>query len=198
MTKIAFALASAATLALMGGAAYAQGSAQAERGADLTRAEAEQRSAEAFARMDANDDGVLDAADREARKAARGERRAERQDARFERLDVDSDGAISRAEFHAAHDRAGNWARERFAERREGGERFGQRGRGKHRAGFGAGRFDGNGDRTITQAEFTAATLERFERADANRDGTVTAAERRNAMKAFREQRRAARTADQS
>jgi Ca2+-binding EF-hand superfamily protein len=190
MKTITLALVSAATLALMGGAVYAQAPAGFDRdhrpGADMTREQAEQRSAAAFERLDANADGVLDAADRDARKAGRDERRAQRREARFDRLDADKDGAISRAEFDAAH--------ERFAERGEDGRRFGHRG---HRRG-GFGPFAAGGDKSMTRAEFTAAALERFDRADANHDGTVTAAERRAAFEAMREQRRAARGAEQS
>ena len=112
-------------------------------------------------------------------------------------------GRRNRAEFDAGHDRM----REGFADRREGGHGFGHRG-GFHRMGgfggpggkpgaFGHGAF-ADGDKTISQAEFTAAALERFDRADANHDGTVTAAERRDAMKAFRDQHRADRAADHS
>lgn len=200
MKTFTLALASAATLALMGGAAHAQAPANFDhgpaRGADMTREQVEQRTAAAFERMDANKDGVLDAADREALKAQRGEQRAQRQEARFDRLDADSDGAISRAEFDAAHEQA----RAKFAERGKDGKHAGYRG---HRlggfGGFGGrGQFKASGDKSITQAAFTAAALERFDRTDANNDGTVTAAERREAFKAFREQRRAKRAAEQS
>jgi Ca2+-binding EF-hand superfamily protein len=188
-------LAAAAALALAGGAAYAQAPANAgqgpARGADMTRAQAEQRAAAAFERMDANKDGVLDAADREARKAQRSERRAERLQARFDKLDTDKNGAISRAEFDAP--------REGLAQNGRAGKRFGHRGHRMGMGGFGGpGMVKAGGDTSLTQAEFTAAALERFDRADANRDGTVTAAERREAFKALREQRRASRAADQS
>lgn len=186
-------LASAAALALAGGAAYAQAPANVgngpARGADMTREQVQQRTAALFERMDANKDGVLNAADREARKAQRDERRAERAQARFDRLDADKDGAISRAEFNAP--------RERVATNDRAGKRFGYR--GYRTGGFGGrGLFKPGGDQSLTQAAFTAAALERFDRVDANKDGTVTAAERREAFKAFREQRRAARAALQS
>jgi Ca2+-binding EF-hand superfamily protein len=193
MKTITLSLVSAAALALAGGAAYAQAPANADhafaRGADTTRDQIEQRTAAAFARMDANNDGVLDAADRDARKAQRGERRAQRLQARFDKLDADKDGAISRAEFDAP--------RERVAKNARAGKRFGHRG---HRfGGFAArGLFKADGDKSMTQAEFTAAALERFDRADANGDGTVTRAERREAFKALRDQRRAARATAQS
>ena len=83
----------AAALAAAGGVAYAQAGPRAERPAAPTRAEAEQRSAAGFARMDANGDGVLDRSDR--RKVA------------FERLDADRDGALSLEEFSAVRERRG-------------------------------------------------------------------------------------------
>ena len=39
----------------------------------------------------------------------------------------------------------------------------------------------GNGDQAVTQADFTARALARFDQADANKDGTVTREERRAA-----------------
>jgi len=183
-------MASAAALTVLGGAAYAQAPERPDRNADVTRAQAEQRAVAAFERMDANKDGGFDAADREALKAQRSERRAERQEARFDRLDADKDGSITRAEFTAAHDQA----REKFSERAKDGKRFGKRGghRGFRMGGFGGGPKAG-GDKTVTQAEFVAAALDRFDRTDANKDGTVTAAERREAFKNFRQQRQAAK-----
>lgn len=189
MKTITLVLASAAALALAGGAAYAQAPAGADRNADMTRAQVEQRTAAMFERMDANKDDVLDAADREARKAQRGEHRAERLQARFDKLDADKDGAISRAEFDTP--------RERVAKNARAGKRFGHR--GQRMGGFGGrGLFKASGDQSMTQAAFTAAALERFDRTDANKDGTVTGAERQDAFKALREQRRAARPAQQS
>jgi EF hand len=141
----------------------------------VSRSEAQAGASKAFARMDANGDGALTPADREARMA---ERRA----AMFDRLDADKNGQISRKEFAA----------------RPAGEKQGKRG---HRMGMGMGmwgerggammmqRADANSDGRITQAEFTAAALARFDRTDADRNGEVTAAER----KAMRENWRAMR-----
>src|SRR5688500_15583208 len=70
----------AAALAGAAGVAYAQ----AGEAPALTRAEVERRTSEAFARMDANDDGVLDREDRQ-----------DRPQAAFERLDADKSGALS-------------------------------------------------------------------------------------------------------
>src|SRR3546814_13328405 len=76
-----------------------------------------------FARLDANKDGKLDAADRAAK-------RAERQAKRFARLDADGDGSISKAEWdqHGA---------DRAAKRAERGEKCaaaGEAGQGKRHA----------------------------------------------------------------
>ncbi len=52
-------------------------------------------------------------------------------------------------------------------------------------------RGDANGDGRVSQAEFLAASAERFSRGDANGDGTVTPEEVRAAMTARREEVRA-------
>jgi hypothetical protein len=54
---------------------------------------------------------------------------------------------------------------------------------------------DTNGDKAISRAEFDAATVARFTKADANGDGTITKEERRAARQEMREQRKAARGA---
>ena len=150
-----------------GGIAYAQAGAAPER-APLSRAEVEQRSAEAFARMDANDDGALDEADRAAR-----------QKDRFARIDTDRDGALSFEEFSAV--------REARAERR--GARAGLRGPGR-----GGPRMvraaDTNRDGTVTQAEFASAALARFDRIDVDKDGTIGADERPAPRRPMRRERR--------
>lgn len=165
----------------LGGAAIAQDRPERpERGADMTRADAEARATAAFARMDANGDGLLDTADREAR-----------QQERFARMDADGNGQVSFEEMQAAREERREAREERRA---EAGERRGQAGerrgrRGAHRMAMrGAGprmmgqrleQADTNGDNALSQAEFTTAALARFDRADANSDGTVTAEERR-------------------
>lgn len=178
LTFAAAVAASSATLALSG-ASMAQDLPQ--RGTEMTRADAEARAAAHFARMDANDDGVLDEADREARARAR-----------FERMDTNNDGMLSFAETQAARDTM----QERRAERRaEAGEREGRRGQRMARRGGGMrgmmmNRADTDNDGSITEAEFTNAALARFERADANSDGTVTSEERRQQMRERRAERR--------
>ena len=162
-------LAGAAALAVSGAALAQGGQAPAQ---DLTRSAAQERAAKAFERIDANEDGKLDTADREAR-----------QKARFDRIDANSDGSVSFAEFSATH-------------AKPEGERAKRGGRDGHRMGMRGmrGDADANSDGTLTQSEFTAAALARFDAADADNDGTVTAAERkaqRDAMRGKWRERRA-------
>jgi Ca2+-binding EF-hand superfamily protein len=148
-----------AALAGAAGVAYAQAG---EARPALTRAQVEQRSAEAFARLDANDDGVLNPADREAgRKAA------------FDRLDADDSGAISFEEFSALREQRQGLRAERRGPGRRGGPRTGPRtGQRMARAA------DTNRDGTVTQAEFASAALARFDRIDVDKDGTISDSER--------------------
>lgn len=159
----------------------------------LTRAEAQASATQMFARMDANKDGKIDATDRAAQ-------RAEMQAKRFATLDANKDGSVSKAEWdqHGA-DHAAKRA-ERGAKRADAGEaRGGKRGdgmrghhgkRGGHHGGMGGWmKSDTNGDKAISQAEFTTASLARFDRLDANKDGQVTAEERQAARQAMRGKR---------
>lgn len=156
----------------------------AQARAEMTRAQVAERSNAMFARMDANKDGKLDAADRGARAQTM-----------FDRMDTDRNGAISREEFNANHESRGE--RPRMGRQGEGP----QAGRGKPMQGMGGmrggmmgGTADGNGDGAISQTEFNAAALARFDAADANKDGKLGAEERR----AARPQMRAAPRAGQA
>ena len=164
--------------ALAAGSAYAVESQRPNPDRDgngiLTRAEAEARSAQMFARMDANKDGKLDPADREARRAAH-----------FDAIDANKDGQISRAEFTAPRERRGmGEGRGPGMERRKGGHHRG----GMMRGPMMQGMADTDKDGAITQAEFTAAALRRFDRTDVNKDGQVTR-EERQAQRNFGRQR---------
>lgn len=146
-----------------------------------TRAEAEAKAAQMFARMDANKDGKLDTADRAAQ-------HAERQAKMFASLDADGNGSISKAEWdkHSA-DRA---AKHGDAGEAREGKRHAMRGdhhgkRGGHHAMM-MGKADTNGDKAISQAEFQTAALARFDAADADKDGRVTAEERQAQRGAWR------------
>jgi len=158
-----------------------------DRNATQTRAEAETKATEMFARMDANKDGKLDAVDRAAR-------RTEMQAKMFERLDADKDGNISKAEWgqHGA-DRAAKRGEKRADAGAAGeGRRHGMRGhhgkRGGHH-GMMMGKADTDGDKAISQAEFRTAALARFDAADANKDGQVTPEERQAQRGAWRARR---------
>jgi len=159
-----------AALALASGVAIAQ----SDRGQAVTRAEATQRAAERFARMDVNADGRFDTADRAARTKAR-------RDAAFTALDADGNGQISRAEFDARNGLRGV--------RGAHGKRHGGRGPDRH------GGFMRDGDRaggaTLTRADFEARALARFDRVDADSDGRITRAERIAARAARRTARQA-------
>ncbi len=164
-------------LALVGGGSAALamhhgGGMKADANGDgvVTRAEAEAEAGATamFAKMDANNDGTLNAADREARKQARRTKM-------FAALDADNNGQISRDEF-MNHEHEG---------KRGKGHKMGKRG---HRGGKMMLRMaDTDKDGNISQAEFTAAAMSRFDKTDANNDGQVTAEERQ----AHREQMRA-------
>lgn len=179
----------AAAAMTIGGVAVAQTAENTEartpvRAMDHTREQAEQRAGTMFARLDVNGDGEISPADREARAQQR-----------FDKMDADGDGAISREEFAAVRENRTAMREERRAAReaRQGegakrGERMARREdrRGMRGAGMRGARgmlrqADADGNGAISQAEFTAAALARFDAADANNDGTVTREERRNA-----------------
>lgn len=179
-------LALAATSLTAGGVAYAQ---ETQRGADMTRSAAETRAATQFARMDANSDGVLNAADREARMRAR-----------FDAQDADGNGQLSFEEVQASREARGEAREERRAERGtegRGGHRMGRRGMrgGGEMHGMMMDRADTDGDGAISQAEFNAGALARFERMDADSNGTVTA-EERQAQRGERRGRHRGQTAE--
>ena len=167
------------------------------RGADVTRAEVIQRTDAAFARLDANHDGRFTREEAQAlgeqRRERMQQRREEMRTRMFERLDADNNGQISREEFaQARHGRGMRGPRGHGGPgaRAEGspdgptaprGPRMRQMRR--HGPGMGMGRHMGArmfGEAGFVTAEqFRARALERFDRADANHDGTVTREERR-------------------
>lgn len=177
MRKFPIRLIAGAAVVTASGAALAQN--RPAPAPDMTRAAAEQRAVEAFAKIDVNSDGKIDTADREAR-----------QKARFDRIDADNNGAVSFAEFTAKRSRPDG---ESAGRGERDGQRMGMRGgrgmRGGHHMGL-RGNAEVNQDGAVTQAEFTAAALVRFDAADADSNGTVTAAERKAQRDTMRKQRR--------
>lgn len=169
---------SAATLGLLGTAVAAQtASPMADK--TVTRAEAETKAGEHFAKADVNKDGKLDQADREARK---GER--------FKTLDTDGNGSISQAEFAAAHQGRGEgMGGDHAGMKHDGMKQGGMRHGGKHgmRGGMMMRMADTNKDGAITRAEFVGASMKHFDMTDANKDGSVTPDERKAAMQKMRE-----------
>ena len=124
-------------------------------------------------RADTNGDGLIQMSEIEAQAQQR-----------FARLDLDGNGAITRAEATEAREKM----QAMMAERRAGSE-------GKRRSMRGGAegamfeRADANGDGQVTFAEFSTPMMERFATHDANGDGAIDASERA----AAREARKAAR-----
>ena len=185
-TMIVGGTAALALAAAIGGAAFAQQApaerpsprADANRDGQITRAEFVDARTQRLKAMDTDGDGAISTAERGSAKQAR---RAERMAGRFDRLDADSNGSISRAEFDA----------------RPGADRPGPRtGRAAMRGERMAARRDARGPLVIAEAE--ARTTAAFARMDADSDGVMTVAERRNAreqMRGMRQERRAERVA---
>ena len=172
-------------------------------------AEAKQHADQRFARMDANQDGVLNREDRGARQAnrfaetdadgngevtlseidaAREARRAERAEMRtewFAQADSDGSGGLSQEEMMAA--------RQALGERRGGRGMRGRRGGGAMAM---LRRADTNGDQAVSRSEFDAAVEARFARMDKDGSGTISAEEReaaKQARRAARDERRGER-----
>lgn len=163
----------------------------------VTRAEAKQAGDAMFTRMDVNNDGKLDQADRQARHEAR---RAEM----FAKLDTNNDGSISNEEFMAMPPRGPGMGGPGMDGKRGPGMRGdGDGWRGKHHRGKRGGMMmmakmaDTNNDGAVSKAEFDAAGEKHFAMMDADNDGQITQAERQAAhakMKAQWKAKKAAKT----
>lgn len=176
-----FLLASAAAAA---GVAVAQpgGHVMGNHDGEMTRQQVIERVDRHFQQLDANNDGRFT---REEAMAQRERMRAEHLQRAFARFDADNDGSISREEFarHRA-DRA-----ERRAGREGDGMRAGRHGGRmmRHRHGGGMGGHMMMGGRLfgeqgfVTREQLRERALARFDRLDADGNGTVTAEERRQA-----------------
>lgn len=172
-------LAGGAGIIAMAGVALAQPpmGARPERNADMTRQQVIERIDTRFQALDADRDGRFTP---EESRAANEARRTQRADRLFERLDTNRDGSITRAEMAEARP----MRRGRTGARMQGPRRGG----GGDGAGMANRRFGEQG--FITRDQMRERALTRFDRIDADRNGTVTSAERQAAREARREQRR--------
>ncbi|MCC6924465.1 EF-hand domain-containing protein [Novosphingobium sp.] len=138
----------------------------------VTKAEFLASHGDMFAKMDANKDGKLDAADRAAHQG-------QMQGQMFDKLDTDHNGSISREEFAAAHQRGGDRAGH--------GQREGKHGEhGGKRGGMMMKMADANKDGAVTRDELQAAAAKHFDMMDANKDGKLTKEERQAARDKMR------------
>lgn len=157
---------------------------------DVTRQQVIERVDATFTRLDANRDGRVTP---DERRATRERNRAEMADRMFDRIDADRDGSISREEMREGRMR-GAGRRTRMAGGPGGPGFEGPGGPGPHGAGMRGSR--GMGAREVTREEMQERALARFDRMDANRDGTLTADERRQAREMLRERMRMRREQD--
>lgn len=127
---------------------------------------------ERIMRMDANHDGRVTQAEMEALRGQWRERREQRGQDVFARLDTDHSGQLSQQEFTAGRDQMRERRRERMGERGE------HRGMGRGDPGERFARLDADRDGSVSAAELDRAAAERFSRLDANHDGALTADER--------------------
>ena len=177
--------------------------ADVKAGGEWTRSAAQAQAEASFVKMDVNKDGKIDGADRSLRQAQRSE-------ARFAALDANKDGSVSKAEWDQARTQRQAQMTERRAEfaakraeraaatpaaqrdtaAQRGEHRFAGRGGrdGMRHHGMRGGRGMG-AQAAVTQADFVAKALARFDSMDADKDGKVTAAERQAAHAAKQEQR---------
>lgn len=160
--------AAAAVLATATVAYAAPGMMKAPQG-PVTLEQAKAKSAAMFDRMDANHDGQIDQADRQARR-----------DERFAKIDTNGDGSISKSEFEAMP---------AMRDGKRGERRHDMHGKRGGRDGMPMmGRMaDTNHDGVITRAEFDAGVAAHFAKVDTDGDGTITDAERKAAHDKMRE-----------
>lgn len=102
----------------------------------------------------------------------------------FARMDADKNGSLSRAEIEAMH-AAGGGAMKHGGEGGDHGKM--DHGMGAKGPGGGHGMM-GAGSGPVTRQAFIERALAKFDRADANRDGIVTQAERKAARETMRQQ----------
>jgi Ca2+-binding EF-hand superfamily protein len=201
MTK--FTILSGAALLALAGAALAQPPGgppgpRGDRDADVTRQQVIERTDQRFAALDADNDGRVTP---EEARAHHEQRRGQRAERMFDHFDLDHDGSITREEMSQARAQhqarrgergpgpggpgMGGHRRMRMMHRGPGGP--GGHGGPGMRGGRGAGMFGEQG--FVTREQFRERALARFDRLDADRDGTLTAVERRAGRERMRERR---------
>ena len=134
----------------------------------IDQADRDAKQAERFAKIDTDGDGYLTqdelAAARQTRHEARAERRENRRGRMIEKLDQDGDGVLSEEEFNARPDRG------------EAGERGHRRGKRGKRGKGGHGKLlkdaDTNGDGAVDRAELEAALEAHQAKRAAHRNGS--------------------------
>lgn len=188
-TLLAGALA-ALTLAAAGGVAIAQAAPQAaapramradaDGDSRISQAEFVGRRLQRLTAADADRDGSVTP---EEMRAVAQARMAQRADARFQRLDANSDGSISRAEFDGRRAARAEARPHRAARMHRGTGRMAHHGQGANMHG------------PVSIAGAQAKAEQAFTRLDADRDGFITAAERRAGMQAVRRERMTERRA---
>lgn len=117
--------------------------------------------------------------------AERHARWVEHRNEAWSSADADGNGSLSRAEYDAMTEARRVRMREHMQQAGDEGLRHRGMRRGDHFA-----RMDSDGDGRVTLAELSERALARFDRADADHDGTVTPEERRAARQAMRAERR--------
>lgn len=180
----------AACLTLVAGPTIAQTLERVERAsqtAPVSRADFVERRLAPLAGMDADRDGTVTSAERQAARSTRMKAMADR---RFDRLDADKNGVISREEF-AATDARANVARG------NGGRMRGVRSEARLRPGRNGPvrQTEVRASRPVVIADVRTRIEAAFDRLDTDRDGTVTAAERQAARTALRERAHSRREA---
>ena len=188
-TLLAGALA-ALTLAAAGGVAIAQAAPQAaapramradaDGDSRISQAEFVGRRLQRLTAADADRDGSVTP---EEMRAVAQARMAQRADARFQRLDANSDGSISRTEFDMRRAARAEARPHRAARMHRGAGRMARHGQGANMRG------------PISIAGAQAKAEQAFTRLDADRDGFITAAERRAGMQGVRRERMTERRA---
>ncbi len=214
MNKYLIASAAIAALAVPALAQMAMPDVPDERPAATTRAEAEAKMREHFAKLDGNRDGFVT---REEVHASMETMMAAKSGEHFDRMDADRNGSISREEFDAAHkpgamhtmrrphDGAGKDPSQIRMLMRHG-EGGADKAPGEHKMlmmrhhGGGAGKgfmmlkmADADKDGRVSLQEAINGSLTMFDKADANKDGTLTPEERKAARQAMRAEWKAKR-----